>query len=242
MIEKLWELPPCGTCGNTGLVKFRDVVLGEKMGPCKRCEGIKKRLKILKGTRLPPRFDSLEIGDLTSSATFLRGTVSHSEGAKGFEGVTHQSIGACLTAYRDMFIVCADPNVRIVIAATLIRDVVLRGGLTALFVTTEEILISALEQSKYSASPRDAPLDFERVEEVDFLIVDGAHEICGGGAMTGPMRSIVNNVFKNRRFSGKRNIFLSAYTHADIQWVKLGGFINEIVQGADVITTKFKMR
>ena len=58
------------------------------------------------------------------------------------------------------------------------------------------------------------------------------------GAMTGPMRSIVNNMFKNRRYSGKANVFLSSYDHGEIQWVKNGGFITEITRGA--IKTKIE--
>lgn len=237
MIEKLWELPDCSVCGNTRMVPFVDSVLGERSGPCKRCSTVRRRLGWLKRARLPRRFEGLEIGDLALTVTFSRG------GTGGdFHGITQRTVEGALAGYRDVFLSARVPDLRTTLAATMIRDIVLRHGRRAVFASTEEILVTALEQTKYSAGQREVPLDFELIEKVDFLIVDGAHEICVQGAMTGPVRSVVNHMFKNRRYSGKRNVFLSAYPQGEVQWSRSVGFIGEIVRGAEPVEVSVRER
>jgi len=234
-------LPDCPECNNTRVVKRRDSVLpslhGEdgRLCSCKRCADYKRRLHMFRKSRAPKRHWNIECDDL-KGLQLLAANVSE------FQRLTNMRPETVMDAMTDTTVVCRNATYRVILSTIFVRDLILNHAYSASFVTSEEIIIAALEQSKFQNTTTEV-VDLEKLEAVDFLVVEGGHEFCLAGKGTAQSRAVINNLFKNRCFSGKRNIFMSAYGPKVLVRDKPSdrpGFIYEIITDSSFVYVEGK--
>lgn len=228
-MTSLFDRENCLDCDGTGLVEVKGsplpAMVGVRNKPCKSCTEHRNRIRMFRKSRAPRHHWEIPLRAV-GEITFFPGKVD-------FKRITNMNATKALAEPKDITLVINNAQKRIILTTILIRSLIMHHGYRTMFVTAEEIIIAALEQSKYGTTSVDV-VDIEKLEHADFLVIEGAHEFCSTAGTTTQTRAVVNNLFQRRCFAGKRNIFMSSRNRGEFKTFGTKGnkgFVFELIMG-----------
>jgi len=229
----------CTTCDGIGRIPATDAgVPGDRFRPCPVCSMTQCRLNDLEAvSRVPSIHIGCTFDDLSAKNFKLCGG-EVSEGDSDFEKIVGIGIKDSLETGKDFSVECQDDD-RVKAATILAREIVL-AGYEVLFVCAEDIVVSALEATKYNTGP-SRTINLEKLTDVDVLVIDEANELCSL-RFSPQARPVINGVFKSRVYGGRRNFFM--LSEPVMQSTRTGtsnGFVHDNVFGARKIIARYKV-
>lgn len=217
--EEIFKLRDCCICDNTRKVAFDDDVYKNKYRACS-CTKYQKNLNLLKKSRIPDCYISFEFNDYIHTVYDLfdvdNKIINQEDTDENEKSYNH--LTKLMSDHRDIYNDAIDillsggcSTGKTLLATSFLKNLILIGGYSGVFVTSEELITLANEKNNYNGDRElSGGYTLENLIDVDFLLIDGFEEFALLELNKNSMTKItINKFLKERKFNKKSFILTS---------------------------------
>ncbi len=211
--KAIYKLPRCNICNDTRVMTKTDSHFGEITVACK-CVDYGSKLDRLRKARIPDNNIGWELSDYTPELYSVVNKAPLTSEEVGKNKVAVTNIQEILKSHRivsdngiDIFLGGGVACGKSLLATVMLKTLILKYGYSGLFVTADQIVLMAQDKISFNKTDYKGPT-YDEMMEVDFLLIDGFHNLIGLNVST-LTKITIRSLLKERKSMKKSFIMTS---------------------------------
>lgn len=205
--QQIYTLPDCKICNNTRRMPFDDEVYGRRMKACS-CTAYKAKLTLLKRSLIPDNYIGFEFQDFKTTYPELKEEQQANKNTLDNLQALVLKHERLINKNIDILISGPKTSGKTLLATAFLKQLILTSGYSGLYLTSDQLILTAIESTKYSQQEKEFDFDMRDIENADFLVIDSFEKLTNNSLPS--MARVVITESIHKRKAQKRPIILTS--------------------------------